>query len=204
MGKSCLLVIDVQNDFCTGSLAIDGALEIIEPINFLMRKFNLVIACQDWHPENHQSFASCHQKKIGEVINLMGVKQVLWRDHCIQNTKGANFPQNLQTQYFQKIFLKGSNPKIDSYSAFYDMAKNSTGLTNWLQKKAIQKIYMVGLATDYCVKFSVLDALADGFEVIVVRSFCKAVNLQVEDEQKALWKMQEKGARVITKNQLAI
>lgn len=203
MKSRCLLVIDVQNDFCTGSLAIAQATKIIAPINSLMRNFKTTIACQDWHPKNHKSFASYHKKSAGEVIDLMGVKQVLWEDHCIQNTIGSDFPQTLQTQYFQKIFLKGANSEIDSYSAFYDMArKSSTGLTKWLKEQQIQEVYMVGLATDYCVKFSALDALKDGFEVIVIQDLCRAVNLQNGDEQAAILQMKKQGARVVIHNQL--
>jgi nicotinamidase/pyrazinamidase len=201
--NSCLLVIDVQNDFCTGSLKVDGSLKIIAPINNLMRKFSSVIACQDWHPAHHKSFASQHGKKAGEVINLLGLEQVLWEDHCVQNTEGANFHPELETKYFEKVFQKGIHPDIDSYSAFYDVArKSSTGLSLWLENKEIKEIYMAGLATDYCVKFSALDALKDGFEVFVIQDLCRAVNLQAGDEEKTIEQLKAEGIQVINHQQI--
>lgn len=200
-----LLVIDIQNDFCTGALAIKNSLEIIAPINFLMQEFTLVVACQDWHPAQHKSFASQHGKKIGTTINLMGIEQTLWADHCVQDTKGAEFHPELQTKYFQKNFQKGTDINIDSYSAFYDVArKSSTGLSQWLKKKEIKKIYMVGLATDYCVKFSALDALQDGFEVVIIRDLCRAVNLQKNSEQNTIEQLTTQGAEIINHHQLVL
>ena len=203
MKKKCLLVIDVQNDFCDGSLAVDGSLEIIDGINLLCKKFELVVATKDWHPANHKSFATHYNKKVGEVINLAGIKQVLWPEHCIQNTKGADFYPDLKKKYFKKIFYKGANPKIDSYSAFYSLdRKHSTGLSTWLKKNKIKQVFMVGLATDYCVKFSALDALKDGFSVVVIRDLCRAVNINKNDEKDAIDLMAMHQAKIIHYNQL--
>ena len=199
MQTSCLIIVDIQNDFCTGTLAIERSEELIPLINNIMHKFDLVVACRDWHPANHKSFASMHPgKQVGDIIDLAGTEQVLWPDHCVQGSYGAEFHKELHIANFAKVFQKGTNANVDSYSVFYDVRhKNSTGLSEWLKTQGVQTIFIVGLATDYCVKFSALDAIRDNFEVFVIHDFCRAVNLKKDDEQNAITVMQQKGAKIV-------
>lgn len=186
-----LLIIDVQNDFLSGgALAIPRADEVIPVINELMPQFDVILATQDWHPPNHVSFAATHQKSVGETLQIEGVEQVLWPVHCVQNTKGADFPKTLHTDSIDEVFRKGTDPKIDSYSAFFDNARRrSTGLAAYLQKCRISQLFFTGLATDYCVLYSVLDALSLGFSATVFRKACRAIR----DEEKAFNQMRHKG-----------
>ncbi len=194
-----LIITDVQHDFMPGgALGIAGANAIIPVINRLIPKFDHVLATQDWHPPHHISFASTHRKKVGEVIQVNGIEQILWPDHCVQNTHGADFAQGLHRERIGAIFHKGTDPKVDSYSTFFDNArKRHTGLAAHLQKHNLKDLYFVGLATDYCVLYSVLDALELGFNTWVVRDACRAINLQPADEEQALEKMRKKGAQII-------
>ena len=148
---------------------------------------------------NHLSFASQHSgKEVGDMIELEGIQQILWPDHCVQKSFGAELRADLNQEEITKIFQKGYHKNIDSYSSFYDMnLKFSTGLTSWLQEKSVRSLFVLGLATDYCVKFSVLDALKDGFQVFVVKDGCRAVNLDERDEEKAISRMSEAGAEII-------
>jgi nicotinamidase/pyrazinamidase len=192
-----LLVVDVQNDFCPGgSLAVENGDAVVAFINAQRRDFARVIFSKDWHPKNHESFASNHPgKKPYEQITLHGVQQTLWPDHCVQNTFGAQFHPGLIVKPDEPIFLKGTHQEIDSLSAFYDnLHQRSTGLTNYLKREGITKITCGGLALDYCVKFSVLDALAEGFAVTVMTEGCRAVNLNAGDGEKALVEMRAAGA----------
>ena len=179
--NAALLLIDLQNDFCPGgSLAIEKADEVITIANQLMPHFKTVIATQDWHPKNHASFIS------------------LWPVHCVQNTRGAELHPNLNTSLITKIFKKGTDQAIDSYSAFYDNAHlKSTGLTDWLHKKNITDLYVMGLATDYCVKFSCLDAIDDGFRVSLIVDGCRGVGTEKHGIEKALQAMQDSGVRLV-------
>jgi nicotinamidase/pyrazinamidase len=164
-----------------------------------MQRFDLVVATRDWHPANHGSFAPNHiRKEIGDFIQLDGVKQILWPSHCVQNTVGAEFHQHLVVEGIDKVFLKGSDPMVDSYSGFFDnQHRNATGLEAYLKEKGVTAIHVVGLATDYCVKFTVLDALDLGFEVTVVTDGCRAVNVRPGEGEKAIADMVAKGAKVI-------
>lgn len=194
--KKALLLVDLQNDFCAGGrLAVPEGEQVIPVANQFMLKFDRVIATQDWHPVDHLSFASQHPgKKIGEVIQLQGQSQVLWPDHCVQHTKGAAFHPNLNTQRIMKIFQKGTDRNIDSYSGFYDNGHFlSTGLAEWLRAQDVSTLYVMGLATDYCVKFTCLDAIAEGFKVYLVTAGCRGVNLQPKDVENALAQMQSSG-----------
>ena len=199
--KKSLLMIDLQNDFCTGgSLAVPFGEEVIPLANQLQACFELVIATQDWHPQDHASFASRHKgRQIGEVILLSDVSQILWPDHCVQQTKGAAFHPLLNTQKIKKIFHKGMNKTVDSYSAFFDNAHHhSTGLHDYLHAEHVSDIYLMGLATDYCVKYSALDAIHLGFNVFVIQDACRGVALQSDDIDLAFDEMKKAGARLIT------
>lgn len=198
--QSALLLVDLQNDFCLGgSLAVPEGDQVIAVANVLTPQFETVIATQDWHPKNHMSFASMHvDKNVGDVAQLNGQSQILWPDHCVQNTSGAEFHPDLNTQCIAKIFQKGVNRNIDSYSAFYDNGRlKSTGLTNWLHQQNITTLYVIGLATDYCVKFSCLDAVADGFIVYCISDGCCGVGLQSQDVKNAIAEMKACGVKFI-------
>ena len=174
-----LLLIDLQNDFLPdGSLPIRNGDEVISVANRLMEAgdYDLIVATQDWHPQNHGSFASQHEgKNPFDMGELDGLPQVMWPDHCVQNTYGAQLASALNTEPIDQICTKGQDQNVDSYSAFYDNAKrNSTRLGDWLKERKIDELHVMGLATDYCVKFSVLDALALGFKVQVITDGCRA------------------------------
>jgi nicotinamidase/pyrazinamidase len=168
-----LIIIDVQNDFLPGgNLAVPEGDLIIPVINRIQNQFELVIATQDWHPKNHISFASNHSgKKPFEEINIKGGTQKLWPEHCVQGSKGANFPINLNLDRVEAIFRKGTNPLIDSYSAFFDnQHQKKTGLDGYLISKGIKDIYFAGLAGDICVFYSVKDALDFDFNVHLIKN----------------------------------
>jgi nicotinamidase/pyrazinamidase len=193
-----LIVTDIQNDFMPGgALGVPGADQLIPLINTLMPKFSHVIATLDWHPPHHVSFASTHRKKIGEEIVVGKTRQILWPDHCLQNSHGAALAPGLRQDLIEKEFHKGVDPKIDSYSVFFDSARHrSTGLHDYLQEKKISELYFVGVALEYCVFYSVMDALEMGYSVTVIDDACRAINLHANDGEKALQAMQKKGARV--------
>lgn len=177
---SSLIVIDVQYDFCPGgALAVPGGDEIVGGINRLMVDFPAVILTQDWHPAGHSSFASSHQGKAPyDTTEMPYGTQVLWPDHCIQGTSGADFHADLNTGRADMIIRKGYNPAIDSYSAFFENDKTTpTGLEGYLRTRGITDLTMVGLATDFCVNFSALDAARLGFSVTVKRDLCRAIDL---------------------------
>lgn len=165
--------------------------------------FSCIIASKDWHPKKHGSFAKTHGKPIGETIQLNGISQVLWPEHCVQNSLGSEFPKTLHQEKIGKLIFKGTDSGFDSYSAFFDNGhEKSTGLDAYLKKHGITDLYIAGLATDYCVKFSVLDALSLGFRTFLVLDACRAVNLQPEDEKKALEEMISAGAKVVFAKEL--
>lgn len=195
-----LLVVDVQYDFLPGgALAVKDGDQIIPIINKIQPKFDLVVATQDWHPTDHGSFAANHKgKRPGEIIKLAGLDQVLWPVHCLQHTAGAAFHHDLDWQSWDAVFQKGINPVVDSYSGFYDNNRmQDTGLSKYLKNKGVKEIYVVGLATDYCVKYTVLDAISEGFETYLVEDATRGVNILPEDSQKAVQEMVQAGARVI-------
>lgn len=175
-----LIVIDVQNDFCPGgALAVPEGDQIVPGINTLIEAFDTVILTQDWHPAGHSSFASSHPGKTPyEMIDMPYGPQVLWPDHCVQVTDGANFHADLNTTHANLIIRKGCNPAIDSYSAFFENDhKTSTGLAGYLTTRGIRTLTMVGLATDFCVNFSAVDAARLGFDVTVRQDLCRAIDL---------------------------
>ena len=178
--KKALLVIDVQNDFCpAGALAVVGGNEIIPHINEEMAKYNCVVLTQDWHPKGHSSFATSHEGKNPlELIKMPYGDQVLWPDHCVQGSKGSEFHPDLNIEQANAIIRKGSNPFIDSYSAFFENdRKTSTGLDGYLKSLEIEKINLVGLATDFCVNYSAQDAANLGYKVSVLEKMCRAIDL---------------------------
>ncbi len=197
--KTALLLIDIQNDFMPyGALPVKAGDAVIPVANELMEQYDLVIATQDWHPANHKSFAAMHPwRKPGQVIDLNGLPQVLWPIHCVQNSFGAEFTPGLHTEKIDKVFYKGTDPEIDSYSGFYDNGhRKSTGLGEYLKAQGVEHLIIMGLATDYCVKFSVLDALALGFTVELVEHGIRAVNLEAGDGDRAIEEMKTKGAMI--------
>ncbi len=178
--KTALLVIDVQNDFCpAGALAVVGGNEIIPHINEEMAKYDCVVLTQDWHPKGHSSFATSHEGKNPlELIKMPYGDQVLWPDHCVQGSKGAEFHPDLNIEQANAIIRKGSNPFIDSYSAFFENdRKTPTGLDGYFKSLEIENINLVGLATDFCVNYSAQDAANLGYKVSVLEKMCRAIDL---------------------------
>ncbi|MCB1110788.1 MAG: bifunctional nicotinamidase/pyrazinamidase [Chlamydiia bacterium] len=198
--KTALLVVDLQYDFMPGgALAVKGGDEVVPLINALMGNFDYTIASQDWHPERHVSFATTHGKIAGESIEIDGVKQELWPIHCVQNTHGASLVEELKKDPIDHYFRKGIDRETDSYSAFFDNGKKrETGLDAFLKEHEVTKLYIAGLTTDFCVKYSALDALELGYEVIVIADACRAVF----DKKDALKEMQQAGAEIVTVNSL--
>ena len=179
--KDILIGVDLQNDFCPeGALAVPRGDEVISLINRLGRIFPHVILTQDWHPPGHKSFASSHPgHKPFETIQVSYGEQTLWPDHCVQGTKGAEFHWDLDLPKAELIIRKGIHVGIDSYSTFYENDhKTTTGLTGYLRNRNFERVYLAGLATDYCVHFSALDAGRDGFKVTVIEDACRAIDLE--------------------------
>jgi nicotinamidase/pyrazinamidase len=198
---STLLVVDVQRDFLPGgALPVPRGDEVVEVINRIEPLYSVILATLDWHPPDHCSFASNHPSHApGEVIDLGGVPQILWPVHCVQNSAGAAFAPGLKVDRFQEVFYKGTDPAVDSYSAFFDNARRrSTGLGEYLKARNLGDVHVCGLATDYCVVWSVLDALDLGFNVTVIRDACRGIDLQPGDSERALAKAMAAGARVVT------
>jgi len=200
-----LLIVDIQNDFCSGgTLPVTGAEEIVPVINKLQQYFDCVVATQDWHPSNHKCFASNHkEKKTGDIVEIDGLMQTLWPVHCVQGSFGAQFHQSLDTKKIESVFQKGTDPDIDSYSGFFDnYHRKSTGLGDYLKKKGVHEVYIVGLATDYCVKFTALDAQQSGFKTIVIVDACKGVELKKNDSYRAIEEMKKAGVKVIRSDKI--
>jgi nicotinamidase/pyrazinamidase len=189
-----LIIVDMQNDFCPGgALAVEYGDTIVQGINRIALRFNMVATTQDWHPQNHGSFASNHKgAKPYDIGMLSGRSQVLWPHHCVQNTTGAALHPNLQIS--GQNFVKGTNPAVDSYSGFFDDDGTSTGLHEYLMSMQVTQVYICGLATDYCVKFTALDALKQGYTTIVLEDLCKGVNIDPADSEKAFEELRTAGA----------
>lgn len=181
-----LILVDIQNDFCPGgSLAVEEGDQIVPVVNELQKKFDLVVATKDWHPPGHSSFES------------------LWPPHCVQNTEGAEFVAGLDTSRVAHTFLKGTDPAVDSYSGFFDNEhKLSTGLGDWLRAHGVTRVTIAGLATDYCVKFTALDALRLGFETTVVADACRGVEVNAGDTERAVEELRAAGARVVESREI--
>lgn len=196
-----LIIVDLQNDFLPGgALAVSRGDEIIPLVNQLVHHpFDLIVATKDWHPKNHKSFAATHDKQPGEHIRLHGIDQILWPVHCVQDTKGAEFAPGWNVSFVHRIIKKGTDENIDSYSTFFDNEHlKETGLADFLKGRNIEEIYLAGLATDYCVKYSVIDAIQLGFNTYVIEDACRGVNLQAYDSDTALEEMRSLGAHIIT------
>ena len=205
--KTALLLIDLQNDFCPG-----GALGVAEgdttiavanqAIAASLARDETVVASQDWHPAEHRSFAINSNAQVGTLGELDGLPQIWWPVHCVQGSPGAELHAQLDQQSIAAVFRKGENPDIDSYSAFFDNGHRSqTALDGWLKEQGITHLTVMGLATDYCVKFSVLDALRLGYQTEVIIDGCRGVNLQPDDSEQALATMQSAGAQLVTLSQ---
>lgn len=201
---SALILVDLQNDFMPGgALEVKKGNEVIPVVNQLLKEtFNLIVATKDWHPKHHGSFASTHHKKVGEVIELEGIPQILWPDHCVQNTNGAEFHSGWDSSKVDKVFHKGTEKNVDSYSTFFDNGnRRNTGLDAFLKEKKIKKVFLAGLATDYCVKYSVLDACRLGYDTYVVIDGCRGVNLHPFDSETAVEEMKKAGAHIVTEKE---
>ena len=175
-----LLVVDVQNDFCPGGrLAVPKGDEVVPLVNRLAQRFPHVVLTQDWHPDRHESFASVHPgKKPFDIISLSYGPQVLWPDHCIQGSPGAEFHRDLQIPHAQLVLRKGHRRDIDSYSAFYENDhKTVTGLAGYLRERGLKRIMLAGLAFDFCVRYSAEDASREGFEVTVIEDACRGIDI---------------------------
>ena len=202
---NALILVDLQNDFTpSGALPVPEGDSIVPLINQLQQKFDLVVATQDWHPVDHQSFAIQHEgKQPGELIDLHGIPQVLWPIHCVQETEGAQFISNLDQSKVIRVFRKGQNPSIDSYSGFFDNDhQSSTGMGEYLREQGVDEVFVVGLPTDYCVRFTAADAAELGFRTIVISDATRGVNLQKRDVDRVLVALQEQGVRILLSSEL--
>jgi len=196
-----LVLVDIQNDFMSsGALAVPRADEVVPIANALIQRFgNMVVATQDWHPPGHLSFASSHGGKApGDVVEIDGIQQMLWPDHCVQQSAGASFHSGLDISGIHHVVRKGADPRIDSYSGFFDNdRRHSTGLDALLKRHRVSRLLLAGVATDYCVLFTALDARRLGFQVVVVKDGCRAVGLAPNDESDAWTRMKQAGCHVI-------
>jgi nicotinamidase/pyrazinamidase len=195
-----LVLVDIQNDFVPGgALAVREGDLVVPVAKRLILQFDLVVATQDWHPADHQSFAANHpRRKVGEVIEVAGLPQVLWPVHCVQGTPGAEFVPGLDVAKVTQVFRKGTDASIDSYSGFFDNGhRRATGMGEWLKGRGVTDLYVMGLATDYCVKFTALDGRGLGFNVWLIEDGCRGVELRPGDVGRAVEEMRAAGVRVI-------
>ncbi len=200
-----LLIIDVQNDFLPGgALAVEEGDKIIPVINRVQYQFEHIVATRDWHPPNHGSFASNHEgARVSDIITLDGLEQILWPDHCVQGSPGAEFPPQLNKTFIERVIFKGDDPLVDSYSAFFDNGhRRDTGLHHFLRKKGVTDVYVTGLAADVCVYYTVKDALTLGYSTWLITDAIRGVNLKSDDTQKAIDDMAARGAHIITSDQI--
>ena len=201
-----LLVVDVQNDFCPeGALEVPEGDAVVPVINRIVGRFSIVVPTQDWHPKDHISFAGSHPgRNPHEIIRTRDMEQVLWPDHCVRGTPGADFHTDLDTSSFHFILRKGTRRNMDSYSAFLENDKKTpTGLAGLLRELGVKRVFVAGLATDYCVLYSSRDALAAGFQVVVIEDACRGVDVPPGNIKKALGEMRELGIRILSADQLA-
>lgn len=195
-----LILVDIQNDFLPGgALEVPEGDKVVPVANRLMPDYDLVVATQDWHPADHGSFASRHEgHEVFEVIEYEGLEQILWPDHCVQHTPGASFASGLDVAPIARVIRKGTDPKIDSYSGFYDNGhRKATGLGDYLKGQGVKAVDLVGLALDVCVKFTALDARRLGFETRLIREGTRGVEMNEGDCDKALQAMREAGVQII-------
>ncbi|ATG00735.1 MULTISPECIES: bifunctional nicotinamidase/pyrazinamidase [Lelliottia] len=204
MKQRALLLVDLQNDFCAGgALAVAEGDSTVDVANALIAwckaRGEAVVASQDWHPADHGSFASQHNAEPFSQGELDGLAQTLWPDHCVQQTEGAQLHPLLNQHAIDAVFHKGENPLIDSYSAFFDNEhRQQTALDEWLRHHEVGELIVMGLATDYCVKYTVLDALKLGYRVNVITDGCRGVNLNAQDSALAFMEMSTAGATLYT------
>jgi nicotinamidase/pyrazinamidase len=201
-----LLLVDIQNDFLPGgALAVPRGDEVVAVANRLMPHIPMVVATQDWHPASHGSFASRHAgKKFGDRITWHDLPQTLWPDHCVQGTHGADLAGELHSGRIVKVFRKGTRTNVDSYSGFFDNARRfDTGLSQWLHAKGIRHLFVLGLATDYCVNATAGDALELGFQVTLVTDGCRGVDLTPGDSAAAIQTLRDRGANLMTSDEVA-
>lgn len=200
-----LILVDIQNDFLPdGALAVPDGDRIIPVVNQLQAVFPLVVATQDWHPANHGSFAASHPgQSVFAQIELNGLPQTLWPVHCVQGSRGAELAATLKRERIAKIFPKGTDEGIDSYSGFFDNGhRKSTGLGEWLKAQGVKEVFVCGLATDYCVKFTALDAAQMGFKTYFIEDASRGVNLRSTDVPNAIAEMQRAGIAVVQSAEL--
>lgn len=200
-----LVVVDVQNDFMpSGTLPVSGGDAVVPVANRLMPHFEFVVATQDWHPARHASFASNHDGvAVGDVITMDGLEQVLWPDHCVQSSPGASFHSDLDVAGIDLVVRKGTDPAIDSYSGFFDNLRlRDTGLDAALRDRGVDHVVLVGLATDYCVLYTALDAIDQGYAVTVVLDGVRSVDLAPGDGERALELMRVSGCLTVDSHQL--
>jgi nicotinamidase/pyrazinamidase len=193
---NALIIVDLQNDFVPGgALAVPEGDRIVPIINRLQPSFDLVVATQDWHPANHGSFAVNHPgRRVFDTIDLNGLPQVLWPVHCVQHTPGAELVNNLNRDRIAKVFQKGTDPAVDSYSGFHDNGhRHTTGLGDYLRSRNVAEVHVVGLATDYCVKFTALDAVAEGFRTHLIPEACRGVNVTPGNTDRAIEEVKQAG-----------
>jgi nicotinamidase/pyrazinamidase len=197
---NALILVDLQNDFCPGgALPVPGGDEVVPLANRLQSRFDVVVATQDWHPAGHLSFAANHPgRQPGESIELDGIPQVLWPVHCVQDTPGAEFHPALDRSRIERVFQKGTDPRIDSYSGFFDNGRRrATGLAEFLTAHGVADVFVCGLATDYCVKFTALDAARLGFKTHLLAEACRGVELHPGDIQRAIDEMRAGGVVIL-------
>ena len=193
-----LVLVDIQNDFVPGgALAVEGGHEVVSVANRLQAEFELVVATQDWHPSDHGSFAANHEgRQPGDEIDWNGLRQTLWPVHCVQETRGAEFHPDLETSRFARVFRKGMDPGIDSYSGFFDNGRvKATGLDDYLKSSGVDEVHVAGLATDVCVRFTALDAVALGFRTVLHADGCRGVD--AGGSERAIAVMREAGVEVV-------
>jgi nicotinamidase/pyrazinamidase len=198
-----LIIVDVQSDFCPGgALPVPEGDRVVEAINCMQSEFDLVVATQDWHPAKHGSFAANHPgHSPGEQIELAGLPQILWPVHCVQDTPGAELHPGLDRSRIARVFHKGTDPSVDSYSGFFDNGRRtSTGLGDYLKDQGVTDVYVCGVATDYCVKATVLDAVALGFKTHLLEDGCRGVELREGDVQRAVEEMRRQGVVIVQGN----
>ncbi len=201
-----LLLVDLQNDFFPGgALGVPKANAIFPLANQIQDHFELIIASKDWHPKNHKSFSENHPShKAFDIVELNGLSQILWPIHCVQETKGAEFHPQLRIDKIRKIIYKGTDPNIDSYSAFFDnMHNKSTELDLYLRNQNVKHLYILGLATDYCVQYTVLDAIQLDFKTSVILDGCFGINKSSGDIETAIENMKKAGATIINSHDIA-
>lgn len=205
METKALIVTDIQYDFCPGGkLQIPGGDEIIPVVNKLIDYFEIIVATQDWHPRNHVSFAINHKNcSEYDVIDINGIFQVLWPEHSVQNTLGAEFHKDLNKKKFSLILRKGFRSNLDSYSAFFENdRKTPTGLTGYLQTLGINEVYFCGLALDYCVYYSAVDAINSGFKAIIIKDATRGIDFPENNIEKTMKDFTSKGGSIINSGEI--